>query len=188
MAAANRFKLLEMIKMNGGISYIKIFNQVVDEFFMTLYPGINATASVTVGQGAAAGTIVSVSVVNRGANYSQTPLVTIAPPPNGGVQATATANVFGGRIRSIDIRNPGSGYDSMIPNITITNPGSGYTSPPTVTLTDPEGDITVQTVTGPNRTFTVNDAKTFNVNSTIQVKNLVLEALNESKAIKLAEI
>ena len=150
-------------------------------------PGINATAAVTVGQGAAAGTIVSVSVVNPGANYSQTPLVTIAPPPNGGVQATATANVFGGRIRSIDIRNPGSGYDSMIPNITITNPGSGYTSPPTVTLTDPEGDITVQTVTGLNRTFTVNDAKTFNVNSTIQVKNLVLEALNDPNTFSVGQ-
>jgi fibronectin-binding autotransporter adhesin len=150
-------------------------------------PGINATASVTVGQGAAAGTIVSVSVVNPGANYSQVPLVTIAPPPNGGVQATATANVFGGRIRSIDIRNPGSGYDSMIPNITITNPGSGYTSPPTVTLTDPEGDITVQTVTGPNRTFTINDAKTFNVNSTIQVKNLVLEALNDPNTFSVGQ-
>jgi hypothetical protein len=150
-------------------------------------PGDTATATVTVGTGAAAGTIVSVSVVSIGGNYSQPPLVTIAPPPSGGIQATATAVLRRGFVRSIIITNPGSGYDSLIPNITITNPGSGYTSTPTVTLTDPEGDISVQTVTGPNRTFTINDAKTFNANSTIQVKNLVLEALNDPNTFSVGE-
>jgi fibronectin-binding autotransporter adhesin len=150
-------------------------------------PGINATAVVTVGTGAAAGTIVAVSVVNSGFNYSQPPLVTIAPPPSGGIQATATAVLRRGFVTSIIITNPGSGYDSLIPNITITNPGSGYTSTPTVTLTDPEGDISVQTVTGPNRTFIINDAKTFSATSTIQVKNLVLEALNDPNTFSVGE-
>ena len=149
--------------------------------------GITATASVTVGTGASAGTITSVSVVSRGDNYSQPPLVTIAPPPNGGVQATATAVIRNGRVRSFILTNPGSGYDSIIPNITITNPGSGYTSLPTITLSAPEGDILVQSVTGPNRTFTINDAKTFNANSTIQVKNLVLEALNDPNTFSVGE-
>ncbi|MEI7852465.1 MAG: VCBS repeat-containing protein [Planctomycetota bacterium] len=150
-------------------------------------PGITATATVTVGSGAAAGTIVAVSVVSFGGNYSQPPLVTIAPPPSGGIQATATAVLRRGFVRSIVITNPGSGYDSLIPNITITNPGSGYTSLPTITLTDPEGDISVQTVTGPNRTFTINDAKTFSATSTIQVKNLVLEALNDPNTFSVGE-
>ena len=150
-------------------------------------PGITATATVTVGSGSSAGTIIAVSVVSFGGNYSQPPLVTIAPPPSGGIQATATAVLRRGFVRSILITNPGSGYDSLIPNITITNPGSGYTSLPTVTLTDPEGDISVQTVTGPNRTFTINDAKTFSATSTIQVKNLVLEALNDPNTFSVGE-
>lgn len=150
-------------------------------------PGRTATASVTVGTGASAGTIVALTVVSPGANYSQTPIVTIDPPPNGGVQATATAIVRFGFVRSFIITNPGSGYDSVIPNIIITNPGSGYTSLPTITLTDPEGNISVQSVTGPNRTFTINDAKTFNANSTIQVKNLVLESLNDPNTFSVGE-
>ena len=180
-SGATAGQVVSYVITNPGSGYL------VSQIATVTDPGVTATATVVVGSGAAAGTITAVSVVSGGLNYPQNPQVTISAPPNGGIQATASANVRNGVIRSFDIINPGSGYDSLIPNITITNPGSGYTSPPTVTLTDPEGDITVQTVTGPNRTFTVNDAKTFNGNSTIQVKNLVLEALNDPNTFSVGQ-
>ena len=57
-----------------------------------------------------------------------------APQLAGGITATGTATVVlddGDGVQENDERT--------VIKITITNPGSGYTSPPTVTLTDPDG-------------------------------------------------
>ena len=114
------------------------------------------------------GQVLAIPVTTIGQGYTVTPVVNIIG--GGGSGATAIAN----------------GIPSLV-NITVTNPGSGYTSPPTVSFSDPEGDISVQSVTGPNRTLTINDAKTFNANSTIQVKNLVLEAVNDPNTFSVGE-
>ncbi|TYO65540.1 phage tail protein [Bradyrhizobium hipponense] len=64
---------------------------------------------------------------DTGANYVQgTTGITIAPPPAGGRQATARAQVVGGKLTGAIITDPGYGYDS-IPAVTVTGAGTGAT-------------------------------------------------------------
>ena len=73
--------------------------------------------------------ITGLTVTNNGAaGYASPPTVTIAAPPAGGVQATATAIMAG-------VVNPQSGVGLSVAAIRIDNPGSGYTTVPTVTFT-----------------------------------------------------
>jgi hypothetical protein len=78
------------------------------------------------------GSVISWTVITPGAGYSPTPVCAISPPdfPSGGVinplgnQATATANVIGGMIQSINNVYGGAGY--FQPKMTITDvTGSG---------------------------------------------------------------
>jgi hypothetical protein len=62
-------------------------------------------------------------VTDGGSAYTSIPTVTIAPPPSGGAQATAFANIVNGVVTSISIVNVGSGY-TTIPSIIIT-PAAG---------------------------------------------------------------
>ena len=82
-----------------------------------------------------------ITLVKSFAGYTGTPTVTIGLPQNldgslipGGVAATATAQVAGGRIVGL----------------TITSPGSGYllTQRPNVTITPPDQETVVATTTG----------------------------------------
>jgi hypothetical protein len=70
-----------------------------------------------------------VTVIGNGAGtYATAPTVTIGPPDQpGGVQATATAIMFG-------VVNPTLGIGLSVAALRIDNPGSGYSSPPTVTF------------------------------------------------------
>ena len=107
-------------------------------------------------------TVSGTTAVSRGSGYAGSTTVTFTAAPPGGVTATGRVN-FGssGRINSITITNPGSGY-LVAPLITFNNigggsgaaytasiststvrvitgfvvddGGSGYTSPPTITL------------------------------------------------------
>jgi hypothetical protein len=71
-----------------------------------------------------------ITVVNGGAGYNAalTSVSVSAPTGEGGVQATAAANVSGGVIQSVYFINPGSGYITT-PTVTVTDantsPGSG---------------------------------------------------------------
>jgi hypothetical protein len=85
------------------------------------------------------GSIKSWTVTNGGTGYSNNPTLTITPPdfPSGapplpnGAQATATAIVQGGVIKSIDSQYGGAGY--FQPQMTITDvSGTGATATPTV--------------------------------------------------------
>ena len=58
----------------------------------------------------------TVTIVNGGINYSYPPQIVIAPPPPGGVQATAICTIAGG----------------VINLVTVTNQGAGYATPPTM--------------------------------------------------------
>ena len=84
---------------------------------------------------------VKIDITNAGADYVSAPTVSIAPPPAGGVQATATATVTGGEITAV----------------TITNAGSGYTSAPAVTLDGGGGSGAILTavLVGPVTAVTV---------------------------------
>src|SRR6185312_15798009 len=69
------------------------------------------TGSATAGNGslAPAGTVISIPAANQGNAYTSA-TVTIPAPPAGGAQASATAQVVAGKVVSITITNPGSGY------------------------------------------------------------------------------
>ncbi len=79
-----------------------------------------------------------------GSGYTTAPAVTIAAPPSGGTQATATANVVNGVVVSFNITASGSGYVPGVSYpVTIAAPPSGGTqayataSAPYVPSTDP---------------------------------------------------
>lgn len=116
-------------------------------------PGIQATATATVLQGALA----EISGGLGGSGYTNGASVTIgAPTGTDAVQATATIVVDGGgAITGFNITNPGRGYitpptitlptgtgaapavavlGGYIASINVTNPGSGYATAPTVTV------------------------------------------------------
>jgi len=65
---------------------------------------------------------ISVSVTNPGSGYAAAPAVTIAAPPAGGTQATATATIDN---------------NGVVTGLTLTNPGSGYAAAPAVTIAAP---------------------------------------------------
>jgi hypothetical protein len=70
------------------------------------------------------GSIAQLTLTNPGTGYTSVPTVTIAAPPSGGIQATATAT-----IEQITT--------DQVTSVTVTNAGSGYTSAPAVTLGAP---------------------------------------------------
>lgn len=68
--------------------------------------------------GGAVGT--TVTVTNGGINYSYPPIVQIAAPPPGGVQATGYCTLTSGVVSSVTITNQGAGY-AQAPQIVFTN-------------------------------------------------------------------
>ena len=73
------------------------------------------------------GSVTSVAITNNGTNYQAPTIQFSMPDIDGGQRATGTANL-------------GTGDDAgKIMSITITNPGSGYTSAPLITVSDTVG-------------------------------------------------
>lgn len=63
----------------------------------------------------------TVTVTNGGSGYTYPPLVQIAAPPPGGIQATGHSTLTSGAVSSITIDNQGAGYSAGIPAITLVN-------------------------------------------------------------------
>lgn len=120
---------------------------------------VPATANATVVEGE----VVSINVIDQGANYANSnPVITISAPDGNPstYQASATAVITDGTLTSVTINNSGKFYSSpsvsidapistqatanveigptgQVENINIINPGSGYRNPPIVTIADP---------------------------------------------------
>jgi hypothetical protein len=104
---------------NGGSGYTSDPNVIISG-------GTGGTAVSSLA--GATGSLVAIQLVNTGTGYTTTPNVTIsAPTTPGGVQATATATVSGGRVTGFTVTNSGSGYTSS-PTITVEAPASGTTA------------------------------------------------------------
>jgi hypothetical protein len=69
------------------------------------------------------GSVIAINVTSPGTSYTSAPTVTIDPPPSGGIQATATANIVL--------------TDALVGAVNVTNQGSNYMSLPTVTIDPP---------------------------------------------------
>jgi len=133
--------------------------------------GVGVTATAVVGI-VTFGGIRSINVSNRGGGYTSIPIVGISSAPSGGVTGIATATMIGGivvcnenvnsnaqSVQSVQIINPGFGYNvvpgvkfiggggsgaaatatignNIVGIVTLTNSGSGYSSSPTITFTN----------------------------------------------------
>jgi hypothetical protein len=69
------------------------------------------------------GSVIGITVTNPGTGYTSAPTVTIDPPPSGGVQATATANM--------------TLTTSVVGAINVTSQGDNYATVPTVVIDAP---------------------------------------------------
>lgn len=65
--------------------------------------------------GAVSGTV---TITTAGAGYNYPPVLIVAPPPGGGLPATATCTVSAGAINAVTVVNNGAGYQSA-PQITV---------------------------------------------------------------------
>lgn len=91
---------------NGGAGY-------------TSAPVITASAGNSLWRAVIGGALsATITIVNNGINYTYPPQIVIAPPPPGGVQATAVCTIVAG----------------LISTVIVTNQGAGYTGPPMITV------------------------------------------------------
>lgn len=85
----------------------------------TSAPAVTASAGASAWTAIVGGAINStVTITTAGAGYTNPPMLIIAAPPPGGVQATATAAVSAGAITSVTVVNQGAGY-ATAPLITV---------------------------------------------------------------------
>jgi len=119
--------------------------------------GFGATADATVNIGGD----ITVNILTQGQNYS-TATITIAAPPAGGTQATATANIEV-TVASITLTNAGNGYingttavqldginfndvtifyNMSVQSLTLTNVGQDFTGVPTISFVTANGQGT----------------------------------------------
>ena len=127
--------------------------------------------------------IASIAVSSSGSGYTSAnpPAVTIAPPPVGGIPATAIAVVStGGAVTAIKLINPGSGYTSA-PAVTIAPPsGTGNaTASASATL------VTTVTVNAVNGVATFNGV-TLNKSSTSTLYTLTASSGSLTQATTTA--
>ena len=63
-----------------------------------------------------------VQIDSGGSGYISPPVVTIAAPPGGGVQAQGSAFIFNGQVVSVAVNEPGNGY-TQAPLVTLSGGG-----------------------------------------------------------------
>lgn len=100
-------------------------------------PTVVASAGNSKWQAVLGPLVSSITVGYGGTNYAYPPAVMIAPPPPGGVQATAYAVLSGTAVSSIVVTNQGAGYTNGTPNVWLVNDprdttGSGATASATI--------------------------------------------------------
>lgn len=109
--------------------------------------GYNTLPTIELVGGGNPGTITGATITNQGSGYTTAPTVSITG--GGGTGATATANISGGKVISLNITNGGINY-STTPTITLSGGGgSGATATPVLNL-------------GTRATVTVAFTRTFN--------------------------
>jgi hypothetical protein len=83
----------------------------------------------------------NIDVDQGGSGYNQVPLVVVDAPPAGGTQAQASASIFNGRVTSVVVNDPGTGYTSA-PNIIFTG-GNGSGAAATAFLDTVEFELDI---------------------------------------------
>ena len=110
---------------SGGVNGIGLAGGGVLAFAAPSAGGVQATGYVIVG-----GSVQAPTITQAGSGFLVPPLIVIDPPPQGGIQATATAALTaGGGITSITMANVGAGYPSS-PNFWVIPQQAYYTGAP----------------------------------------------------------
>lgn len=99
----------------------------------TAAPTVVASAGASKWQAVLGPLVSSITVAFGGTTYTYPPFVWIAPPPAGGVCATAFATLTAGVVSSITVTNEGAGYNGGTPLVYLVNDprdttGSGATA------------------------------------------------------------
>jgi len=118
------------LSISNSVSDFGTFGIIADGLFDKIYTTARPTQDYY-------STVGSATVNSPGAGYTSAPVVTIDPPTTlGGVQAVATAGIDAttGKLTSVAIDNPGSGYD-FVPTITFTGGGFSLQATATTNLT-----------------------------------------------------
>ncbi|WP_074407636.1 hypothetical protein [Aquimarina megaterium] len=68
-----------------------------------------------------AGVVVEIGILIGGCGYTEPPVITIEAPSNGGMTATATAEITNGIVTDVTMTNQGSGYD-FSPQVSFSSP------------------------------------------------------------------
>ena len=105
-------------------------NTAQDSIIQTLQlVGIGSTAAAITG--IINGGVRSVTITNRGNNYTSAPIVAFSSAPAGGITATGIATMLGG---IVDICGPDDSK-FRVQGVELINPGAGYTVAPKVSFT-----------------------------------------------------
>ena len=105
-------------------------NTAQDAIIQTLQlVGIGSTAAAITG--IINGGVRSVTITNRGNNYTSAPIVAFSSAPAGGITATGIATMLGG---IVDICGPDDSK-FRVQGVELINPGAGYTVAPKVSFT-----------------------------------------------------
>ena len=105
-------------------------NTAQDAIIQTLQlVGIGTTATAVTG--IVNGGVRSVTITNRGNNYTSAPVVAFSSAPFGGITATGIATMLGG---IVDICEPDD-TRLRVQAVELTNPGAGYTVAPKISFT-----------------------------------------------------
>lgn len=113
----------------------------------TSAPVVTASAGGSSWTAIVGGAIGTITVGTAGANYTFPPQVWIAPPPAGGVQATAYATLSAGTVNAITVVDNGAGYTKaptilIVPHPAEPTPGTITAAAATTTISGSAGKIT----------------------------------------------
>ena len=143
-----------------GFSAIGVINNGVLVGVSMTSRGSNysTTPTIAISGGGSPGVITGATITNQGSGYTTAPTVSITG--GGGTGATATANISGGKVISLNITNGGSGYTSA-PTIAFSGGGgTGAAASAVVNLGTAAAATPVLTL-GTSATFTVAFTRTF---------------------------
>jgi len=114
----------------------------------------------------------NIDIDQGGSGYNQVPLVVIDPPADGGTQAQASASVFNGRVVSVSVNDPGTGYTS-VPNVSFTG-GNGSGAAATAFLDTVEFELDINGAIRTSTSIISDTARILN----LDIENFVTPDLN----------
>lgn len=95
----------------------------------TSAPTVTASSGGSLWQTILSPSLSSVTITTAGSGYTYPPIVIVAPPPTGGIQATIICALSAGAVNSVTVVNEGAGYSGGIPPIyVITDPRDASTT------------------------------------------------------------